>query len=357
MSVTRSKLGVAALGLLCGSIALAGGIPPDAVFQRVLLNSAPAAAQSANSPNEEPIQEIEISAPEPRYVAPTLRDRIGRIWAPVLINGKGPYKMVLDTGANHSAVTKAVAASLGMQLDPASQVLLHGVTGSANVPTIRAESLLFGDLMVEAVMLPIVPDALGGAQGVLGTEGLVDKRVSIDFMHDLITIRRSHGRMRETGYIVVPVELNKDHLLVTRVRIGGVWAKAIIDTGAQSSVANVALLDALQKRSHYKLTEDKVIGTTDDVQNGLGTSLPSIQLGSIRIEGARITMGDLQIFDSWKMKDEPVVLIGMDTIGLVEEFIIDYARRELIIRPHGNGGVEIGDSARGDCVMLRLNRC
>ena len=28
-------------------------------------------------------EEVVVSAPEPRYVAPTLRDRIGRIWAPV----------------------------------------------------------------------------------------------------------------------------------------------------------------------------------------------------------------------------------------------------------------------------------
>jgi predicted aspartyl protease len=349
MSVVRFKRYAAALSLLCGSL------------QPVLPSSAlavaePPAIPSSAAPAEPPLPEIAVSAPEPRYVAPTLRDRIGRIWAPVLINGKGPYRLVLDTGANHSAVTAAVATSLGLALDPASQVLLHGVTGSANVPTIRAQSLLFGDLMVEAVVLPIVPDALGGAQGVLGTEGLVDKRISIDFMHDLITIRRSHGRVHEAGLVAVPVELDQNHLLVTRARIGPVWAKAIIDTGAQSSVANTALLNALLKHSHYKLIDSQVIGTTDDVQNGLGTSLPSIQLGSIRIESARITMGDLQIFDSWNMKDEPVVLVGMDTIGLVEEFIIDYARRELLIRPRpsrGAGGIAFGD-ARDDCSLSRL---
>ena len=39
-----------------------------------------------------------ISAPEPRYVSPTRRDRIGRIWAPVFINDQGPFRLVLDTG-------------------------------------------------------------------------------------------------------------------------------------------------------------------------------------------------------------------------------------------------------------------
>ncbi len=53
---------------------------------------------------------------EPRYVAPTRRDRIGRIWAPVYINGQGPFRLVLDTGSSHAAVNASVAATLGIPL-------------------------------------------------------------------------------------------------------------------------------------------------------------------------------------------------------------------------------------------------
>ena len=49
-----------------------------------LLFLAPAAA--APTPREE----VVVQAPEPRFVAPTQRDKIGRIWAPVFLNGRGP---------------------------------------------------------------------------------------------------------------------------------------------------------------------------------------------------------------------------------------------------------------------------
>jgi hypothetical protein len=42
-------------------------------------------------PVKDPIEqltEIMVEAPEPRYVSPTRRDQIGRIWAPVMINGR-----------------------------------------------------------------------------------------------------------------------------------------------------------------------------------------------------------------------------------------------------------------------------
>ena len=66
---------------------------------------------------ENPLSDIVVEAPEPRFVAPTRRDRIGRIWAPVLINGKGPFSLVLDTGANRSAVNANVAQILGLVPD------------------------------------------------------------------------------------------------------------------------------------------------------------------------------------------------------------------------------------------------
>src|SRR5690554_4955724 len=56
---------------------------------------------------EEELTEVVIQANEPRYVAPTRRDRIGRIWAPVYINEKGPFRLVLDTGSSHAAVNSS----------------------------------------------------------------------------------------------------------------------------------------------------------------------------------------------------------------------------------------------------------
>ena len=126
------------------------------------------------------LTEIMVEAREPRYVSPTRRDQIGRIWAPVMINGRGPFRLVLDTGASHSAITALVALALGIPTDRSPPVILRGVTGFATVPTIRVDTLSIGDVAVDQAILPIVPDALGGAEGVLGSEGLVGKRIFID---------------------------------------------------------------------------------------------------------------------------------------------------------------------------------
>jgi len=280
-------------------------------------------------------QEVSVVAPEPRYVAPTLRDRIGRIWAPVLIDGKGPFRLVLDTGANHSAVTAGVARALGIPLGE-THVLLHGVMGTVAVPTIHVENLIVGDLQIDSTMLPIVPDALGGAQGVLGTEGLLDKRIFIDFRHDLIMIRRSHGQRGERGYVTVPVRILPNHLLATTAYVGSIRTTAIIDTGAQTSIANIALRDALLgRRRHYEFTKDQIVDTTDTVGEGQGADVPPIRLGSINIRSAHLTIGDIEIFQAWKLADRPALLIGMDALGTVDVLVIDYRRSELQILARG----------------------
>ena len=47
-----------------------------------------------------PLGSIEVVNEEPRYVAPTRKDRIGRIWAPVTVNGQGPFRLALAWESN-----------------------------------------------------------------------------------------------------------------------------------------------------------------------------------------------------------------------------------------------------------------
>ena len=264
-------------------------------------------------------------------MARTRRDRIGRIWAPVLINGRGPFRMVLDTGASDSAITAPVAEAIGLVPETSHVVLVQGVAGSAIVPTVHADSLTVGDLDATAVTLPIIADALGGAEGVLGTAGLTDKRIDIDFLHDRITIVRSHGQHAPLGFVILPLERSGPGLLMVASSVAHVKVHAVIYTGAERSIGNEALRRALVSR-HAQGTPDQIFDVTTHVQGGELFDSPSIMLGRIEISGARITYGEVRIFEHWHLTKEPALLIGMDALGLLDELIIDYRLRELQLR-------------------------
>jgi len=279
------------------------------------------------------LTEIMVEAREPRYVSPTRRDQIGRIWAPVMINGRGPFRLVLDTGASHSAITASVALALGIPTDRSPPVILRGVTGFATVPTIRVDTLSVGDVAVDQAILPIVPDALGGAEGVLGSEGLLGKRIFIDFRHDRINIAYSKNERSAPGFISVPFHSLRGTLVVVDAFVGPVRCKAIIDTGGQVTIANLALKNALTGMGGAARAKmDTIIGATKDIQKGELMDTPAIGLGAITIHDPGVTFSDLYIFKQWRLTSEPAILIGMDTLGLLDTLIIDYRRHELQLR-------------------------
>jgi hypothetical protein len=293
-----------------------------------------APAPTTPPPPAAPVEEVIVSAPEPRYVAPTTRDRIGRIWAPVLINGQGPYRLVLDTGASRSAITARVAERLGVPIDP-DAVQLRGVTGTSIVSAVKVDTLEFGELRVDGTRLPIVADAFGGAEGVLGGEGLGDKRIVIEFRNDRISIARSRRQPARVGYSVVPFKYARERGMRVEALVGRVKTIAVIDTGAQVTVGNLALRRALARsRGQPDEFEDAIIGVTEDIQKATKVRIPGIVAGELIVRDAEILFSDLHIFDHWKLTSEPALMIGMDVLGVLDTLVIDYRRSELHIRTH-----------------------
>lgn len=297
-------------------------------------NTAPAVAPpapAADAAGQPPLSEVVVQAPEPRFVARTTRDRIGRIWAPVLIDGKGPFRLVLDTGANHSAVIPSTAAALGSP-GAANAMVVTGFTGSAVVPTISVSRLEVGDLLFGPETLPIVADVFGGAQGVLGNEGMAGKRIMADFSHDRLEISTSHGEPARVGFSVVRLKVVEGGLLLADMRVGGIRCVAIIDTGAQSTVGNLPLRTALARRPRPGDKPAQIEGVTLDVQTGDSMPAPQIELGGLTITGVHITFGDMYLFEHYHLTQKPVLLLGMDLLGSFDVLIIDYRMHELQIR-------------------------
>src|SRR5207244_8124157 len=253
LSAVRSCSPVLLVACLLGiatAAAPAPDTPPDPVGGAPAPpTAAPPPEPAMITPNQEVLNEIFVETTEPQFVAPTRRDRIGRIWAPVLIDGKGPYRLVLDTGANHSAVTARTAQLLGTSPSEDGSTVVTGFTGSAVVPTIHVGRMEVGELLLGPATLPVLADVFGGAQGVLGIEGLTNMRLYADFGRDQLIISRSHGERARRDFTVVPLNLIRGGLLVADVRVGTVRAKAIIATGAPGTAGDVMLRKGLMRHA------------------------------------------------------------------------------------------------------------
>lgn len=277
------------------------------------------------------VAELAVENVAPEFATPTTLDRAGRIVAPVHINGRGPFRFILDTGANRSAMSAATAAAIGIVPTEGVTMSVHGITGSAELPVVVVESFRAGELEFERQRLPVLPAAVFGSEdGILGIDCLQFARVEVDFEQDSVTIRRSTGRPAAPEYMVVPARLRHGGLLLVSGKVGSVPVKAILDTGAERSLGNEALREALvlRARDPHESVATTVIGATPQLAEGTSFLAPPISIGGAKLTNLTVTFSDLHVFKIWSLLDEPAILIGMDLLGTMQQFVVDYRRRE-----------------------------
>jgi hypothetical protein len=269
------------------------------------------------------------------FATPTVRDRIGRIVAPVMVNDQGPFRFLVDTGANRSVLNDHMPARLGLTLSGEDTVELSGMTGEAIVPLARVLRLSAGELVLQNLSMPVISATLGGLDGILGVEGLADKKLIVDFAQNRITIEKSSNRRATRDFVSLPGRFRHGLLLVVDVKVEGILTKAVIDTGAERSLGNERLRWALQRvaNSDYVSGIANVEGVTADIQQGDMALLPQILFDGVEIQGVPIAYGNFNVFKLWDLQRVPALLVGMDILGTVDTMVIDYRRRELQLKP------------------------
>ena len=310
------------------------------LLRRGLLLAALMSSAAAEPPPGSPGSRIGpgVAPPPPStdvlFASPTRLDHIGRIVAPVMINGQGPFRLIVDTGASLSTVSPQLAETLG--LVPAANRRLHvnGVTGAAEVPSVLIHSLQAGDLVIQEMLVPVVwAPLMAGADGILGAAGLKRERITVDFRHNRVIISRSQGGDTPPGFGRVPAQRLAGGLLVVAARVGGVRVQAVIDTGSERTIANKSLWDALawRRRKGDVARVTDVYGATAEVASGQVDVAPTIELGSIKVSNLTVVYGDFHIFDVWGLKSRPALIVGMDVLGTVNALTIDFQRCELYV--------------------------
>jgi len=273
-----------------------------------------------------------LNDPEPLFAAPTRLDRIGRVMTHVMVNGKGPFRFVIDTGASRSTLAPHLARSLGLNNSVGRNVMLNGVTGAAEVATVAVDSIEIGQIRFEDQNLPVIfTSIMGNADGILGVAGFKDQRIDVDFRRDRVSVLASDGRRPNYSMVTARAQRNDNGLMIIDVRVGrGIRAKAVIDTGAERTLGNLALQNALNRgRRKRDMVEAVVHGATPDIADGQVQQIKEARIGDMILSNLEVIFADFHVFKLWKLDQEPALLIGMDMLGVLDRLVIDYRRNEV----------------------------
>ncbi|HUI61814.1 MAG TPA: retropepsin-like aspartic protease, partial [Steroidobacteraceae bacterium] len=168
-----------------------------------------------------------------------------------------------------------------------------------------------------------------------------------DFGRDRLVIARSHRERAQPGFTVIPLKLTRSGLLAAEVRVGSITADAIIDTGGQQTVGNLALRDALMRHPPKDATTQEIEGVTLEIARGDVLTAPPINIGTLRLKQVRVTFADMFLFDHLSLNREPTLLLGMDVLGSFDVLVIDYRLRQMQIRIRGTQTSRSATAASG----------
>lgn len=259
-----------------------------------------------------------------------------RLLTPVYLNGHGPYRFLVDTGAQRSVLAEDLAARLRLPL--CSRVLLEGIVRAQPAREVRIRRLAAGRVLCPDLRVPTLPRAELQADGYLGLDVLNGHRVVFDFNAHRLTIEKPAGFFSAlwTGRDQVRVETQgkAGRLRSTHCHVDGVRTTAFIDSGAQVSVCNTALFAAVRRRGGPPAAMEliKLSGVTGGTMFGAVTLIDTIRIPGLTFSRTPVVVADLSVFKLWGLDAEPALLIGMNCLRAFASVSIDYARKDLLFR-------------------------
>jgi len=250
-----------------------------------------------------------------------------RLSVDVRVNGRGPYPFVVDSGADTSVVGLRIARDLELPLG--TPALLNNMTDRNIVDRVKVDSLTVGPSTTHGLELPALREEDVGGAGMIGIDALRRQRLMLDFEKRLIKVEDAAEPYRSIpGEIVVVAQLRRGQLILTHVRIGSQSLDAVIDTGSQITIGNIALRDTLLRR-HAKLETVTAIGVTGkELKLQVGT-IPELRLGSVTLQNVPMAFADAPPFEVFGLSDRPALLLGTDLLETFRRVSLDFKARKV----------------------------
>jgi predicted aspartyl protease len=269
------------------------------------------------------------------------KDVNDRMTVPVHLSGSGPFRFLVDTGADRTAISRDVAARLN--LVPGQSASLHTMTGVSNVQTANVPSLRLsnGDIAIDDA--PLLEAEQMGADGILGTDSLRSQRVIFDFEKKLMTLVPSKQRVvaKDEGTITVTGRLRNGRLIVTNAVADDNVITVVLDTGSEISVGNQALRRRLGNSGLIKSAGPvELESVTGDLLHGEYAFVKRLELGQVRMANLAVVFADAHTFKRLGLEDRPALLLGMNAFRAFKKVSIDFANKKLRVMLPEHGSVD-----------------
>jgi predicted aspartyl protease len=252
-----------------------------------------------------------------------------RMTVPVRLSGAGPYRFLVDTGADRSAVSREIVARL--KLPSSGGAELHSLSGISTISTARLNDVALTRTPERTIDAAVLDGLYMGADGIVGVDLLRSQRVQFDFEKQTMSIVPSEvpDFAREPGTIVVRAKRKNGRLVVTDAVANGERLTVVLDTGSQVSIGNEALRRRLLGDNLVSIAKSvELESVTGQKITGEYMFVRELSIGGVSLNNLAVVFTDAHTFKQLNLDRKPALLLGMNAIRAFKKVSIDFANRK-----------------------------
>jgi predicted aspartyl protease len=274
------------------------------------------------------------------FVTPLETGSDGHILVPAMVNGQGPFRFALDTGASISVLFDTTVDQMDLDLSEGKQVVIQGMVGSGVFPVATIAELTVGSeswINARVALLPGDDRTSDEFDGILGVDFLRRYALGVSVEDQVVRLYPPQlvSERSYRGWSSIPMHQiqvgKKDATVYTiELHISEVPIPAMLDLGAGSNLMNWHTARKIRVRPNSPGRGAEISGALETVPVTAELEVDELRIGNINWRNRTFLVSDFPIFEALDLDDRLAAIIGPSLFG-ERDFVIDFERMRMLI--------------------------
>ena len=234
------------------------------------------------------------------------------------LNGRGPFRLLLDTGSTHTAVSAETAEAIGAPV--VAKAAMGSAAGSRETLVVHVQSLEVGSVTVSNLLASVIAlaEMPGGStiDGVIGHDALASLRYTIDFRRRRVVWSPSDAT--DAGGSSVELQVSGGRFLIALPQRQSLL-RLVPDSGAESLLLfapHVAL----------PVTPLPTLATLTTTSGHIDVRMATVR----ELHVGRLLLRDVPAAVAERDRSEPVEVDGLLPLDLFDRVTVDGPGRRMM---------------------------
>lgn len=264
----------------------------------------------------------------------------GHIIVRATINGLGPFKFAVDTGASISVVFDRTRKRTGLELIEGERVVIQGMVSSGAFPlTTIGEFKIGGESWTNArvASMPAESAAFTKFDGILGIDFLRQYAIGVSVSDQAVRLYAPKlvSERLYRGWTTIPmrplqVGSGNATTYTINLHINDIEIPAMLDLGTSSNLMNWYTAKAIQVRARKPRQGTELSGAIETEPVVAELKVEQLRIRTILWRNRTFLISDFPIFEVLGLEGRLVAIIGPKMFD-ERDFVIDFERERMLI--------------------------